>query len=117
MRRTMSTNSLVRASGFGYGWPYHPSTTCGPDAPSPRMKRPLDRWSSVSAAIAVAAGVRAESCTIPVPSRIRSVWAPHHASGVRASEPYASADQTESNPRRSASRIASRAPDGGPADQ
>ena len=81
------------------------------------MKRPPDRWSSVTAAIAVAAGVRAESWTIPVPRRMRSVWAPHQASGVSASEPYASADQTESNPSRSASWIASSAPAGGPADQ
>ena len=37
------------------------------------MKRPPERWSSVIAAIAVAAGVRAESCTMPVPRRMRSV--------------------------------------------
>ena len=51
------------------------------------MKRPPDRWSSVIAAIAVAAGVRAESWTMPVPRRMRSVCAPHQASGVRASDP------------------------------
>ena len=85
--RTMSTYSRVRASGFGYGWPYQPSTTCGPDAPRPRMTRPPERWSSVIAAIAVAVGVRADSWTMPVPRRMRSVWAPHQASGVRASEP------------------------------
>ena len=39
------------------------------------------------AAIAVAAGVRADSCAMPVPRRIRSVLAPHQASGVSASEP------------------------------
>ena len=81
------------------------------------MKRPPERWSSVIAAIAVAAGVRADSCTMPVPRRIRSVCAPHQASGVRASEPYASAVHTESNPSRSASLTASSAPSGGPADQ
>ena len=70
------------------------------------MKRPPERWSSVIAAIAVAAGVRADSWTMPVPSRMRSVCAPHQASGVSASEPYASAVQTESNPSRSASWIA-----------
>jgi F420-dependent oxidoreductase-like protein len=36
----------------------------------------------VIAAIATADGVRADSCTMPVPSLMRSVWAPHHASGV-----------------------------------
>ena len=51
------------------------------------MNRPPERWSSVIAAIAVAAGVRADSWTMPVPRRMRSVWAPHQASGVRASEP------------------------------
>ena len=53
------------------GCPYQPSTTCGPETPSPRMNRPPERWSSVIAAIAVAAGVRAESCAIDVPSLMR----------------------------------------------
>ena len=69
------------------------------------------------AAIAAAAGVRAAICTIAVPSRIVSVAAPHQASGVSASEPYASAVQTELKPSRSASCTASSAPLGGPADQ
>ena len=60
------------------------------------MKRPPERWSSVSAAIAIAVGVRAESWQIDVPSLMREVCAPHHASGVNASEPYASAVQHES---------------------
>ncbi len=51
------------------------------------MKRPPERWSIVIAAIAVAAGVRADICTIAVPKRRRSVVAPHQASGVRTSEP------------------------------
>ena len=97
--------SRVRASGLANGIPYQPSTTCGPDTPSPRMKRPPERWSIVIAAIAVAAGWRADICTIAVPSLMRSVEAPHHASGVRQSEPYASAVQIESSPSRSASAI------------
>ena len=109
--------SRVRASGFSNGIPYQPSTTCGPDAPRPRMKRPPERWSSVIAAIAVAAGWRALICTIAVPSRTRSVRLPHQASGVSASEPYASEHHTESNPSRSASTIASSAPAGGPPAQ
>ena len=40
------------------------------------MKRPFDRWSIVIAAIAIAAGVRAESWAIPVPSFRVSVDAP-----------------------------------------
>ena len=51
------------------------------------MNRPSMRWSSVAAVIATAAGVRAEICTMPVPSLIRDVRAPTHASGVNASEP------------------------------
>ena len=79
--------SRVRASGFSKGIPYQPSTTCGPDTPRPRMNLPPERWSSVMAAIAVAAGWRADICTIAVPSFMRSVAAPHQASGVRQSEP------------------------------
>ena len=51
------------------------------------MKRPPLRWSSVIAAIAVAAGWRALICTIAVPSCSFEVDAPHQASGVSASEP------------------------------
>jgi hypothetical protein len=69
------------------------------------------------AAIAVAAGERALIWTMPVPSWIRSVWAPHQASGVSASLPYASAVQAELYPSRSASLIDSSAPDGGPLPQ
>jgi hypothetical protein len=52
--------------------------------------------------MAVAAGVRALICATEVPSLIRLVRAPYHASGVRASEPHDSAVQTDSYPRRSA---------------
>ena len=79
--------SRMRASGLANGWPYQPSTTWGPDTPRPRITRPPLRWSSVIAAIAVAAGVRAEICTIEVPSLICVVDAPHQASGISASEP------------------------------
>ena len=41
----------------------------------------------VIAAIAAAAGVRADICMIAVPSRTFCVAAPHHASGVSTSEP------------------------------
>ena len=79
--------SRVRASGLPKGWPYQPSTTWGPETPSPRMKRPPLRWSIVIAAIAAAAGVRAEICMIAVPSRTRSVREPHQASGDSTSLP------------------------------
>ncbi|HXR54484.1 MAG TPA: hypothetical protein VN793_05490 [Acidimicrobiales bacterium] len=50
----------------------------------------------MSALIAHAAGVRAEICTIDVPSRMRLVRDPHQASGVNASEPHYSAVNTMS---------------------
>src|SRR5690625_400105 len=109
----MSTYSRVRANGRAYGWPYQPSTTCGPDTPNPRMNRPPDRWSSVSAAMAVAVGVRADIWVMAVPSLIRSVLLPHQASGVKQSEPYASELQTESNPNDSAAATCSAASGGG----
>jgi hypothetical protein len=52
-----------------------------------------------------------------VPSRTVDVAAPHQASGVRQSDPYASAVQMESNPRLSAAVMASVTPAGGPDDQ
>jgi hypothetical protein len=117
MSRRIPMYSRVRASGFANGRPYQPSTTWGPDTPRPSTKRPPERWSIVIAAIAVAAGWRADIWTIAVPSLIRSVDAPHHASGVRQSDPYASAVQTESKPSRSASAIVSAMPGGGPPAQ
>jgi hypothetical protein len=94
--------SRVRANGLGKRWPYQPSTTCGPETPRPRRWRPPERWSKVSEAIAQAVGVRADNCTTEVPSRIRVVCRPHHASGVKASEPHASAVNTVSKPASSA---------------
>jgi len=61
----------------------------------------------VVAVIAVIAGVRAAICMMPEPSLRRFVCAAIQASGVMASEPYASAVQTESNPSRSASLMRS----------
>ena len=51
------------------------------------MKRPPERWSIVIAAIAAAAGARAESCMMEVPSFTLVVCEPHHASGESASDP------------------------------
>ena len=48
----------------------------------------------VIAAIARVAGGRAESCEMAVPSFTWAVREPHHASGVQASLPYASAVHT-----------------------
>ena len=60
-----------------------PRRPAGPETPMPRINRPPERWSSVIAAIAVAAGWRADICMIPVPSLTFLVCEPHQASGVR----------------------------------
>ena len=66
---------------------YQPSTTCGPIRPGLTMCRPPERWSSVSAAIAHAVGVRADSCSTDVPSRTREVLHSHQANGCRRQSP------------------------------
>ena len=81
------------------------------------MKRPPERWSIVIADIAVIAGWRADIWVIAVPSLRLDVLEPHHASGVKPSEPYASAVQIESKPSFSASAIDSSMFGGGPPAQ
>ena len=51
------------------------------------MNRPPERWSRVSAVMAVATGVRADIWQTAVPSRAMVVCAPYHDSGVKQSEP------------------------------
>ena len=46
-----------------------------------RTKRPPERWSMVSAAMAIVVGVRADSWHSEVPRPARSVPRSHHASG------------------------------------
>ena len=92
----MSTYSRVFARGFPHGSPCQPSTTCGPDVPRPRRKRPSESRSSVAAVIAVFAGVRPGICMIALPSLILVVVAPSHARTLTQSVPQASAAQAES---------------------
>ena len=68
------------------------------------------------AVIAVEAGVRAEIWVMAVPSCTREVALPHHANGVKQSDPYASDIHTLLNPRRSAAAICAAASGGGPED-
>ena len=70
--------------------------TCGPLVPSPSRKRPPLSASMVMAVMAVLAGERPGICMMLVPSLILLVCAPIQASGDTASEPHASAVQTES---------------------
>jgi hypothetical protein len=65
--------SRVRNTGLSKRTPCHPSITRGPLAPTPRMNRPPDSAYIDIADMASIAGVRAPSCTIPVPSRMNDV--------------------------------------------
>src|SRR5919204_6632908 len=103
MSRTIWTYSRVRVRGRLKGTPCQPSPTIGLLTPSPRRKRPLVKWSRVSAVIALVAGVRAGICATPVPMPIRVVRAATHAATEMASDPYDSADHTHASPSRSAS--------------
>jgi len=94
--RSKATNSRVRSIGRGNGCPLQPSTTCGPETPTPRIRRPFERWSIVVAVIATHAGVRAAICMMRLPSLMRVVRAPIQQSGENTSEPYASAVHAES---------------------
>jgi hypothetical protein len=103
----MAIYSLVRAIGLPNGTPCQPSTTCGPETPTPHRKRLPDSACKVIAVIAAQAGVRAGICMIDVPALIRVVRASTQAIGVTASVLYASPVQTDSKPTRSASSTVS----------
>src|SRR5262245_4718265 len=103
----MPTYSRVRSIGWSNGVPCQPSATWGPETPSPSRNRPPLRWSSVSAAMAAAAGVRPAIWSTPVPMPMRSVRAAIQAARMVASEPHVSDVHTESNPARSASTASS----------
>ena len=81
------TYSRRRVTGFPYGTPCQPSTTCGPEAPRPTMKRSLESCARVMAVMAAIAGERAGICMMAVPTRIVLVFASIQAAGVMASEP------------------------------
>jgi hypothetical protein len=67
--------------------------------------------------MAIEVGVRPDIWTIDVPSRSREVSRPHHAKGVNASDPQASAVNTASKPDSSAAATSSPRPTGGCAPQ
>src|SRR6185437_17076015 len=100
--RTTSMYSRVRPQGFAYGTPYQPSDTCGPLGPKPKKKRPPESLSIVAPAIAAAAGGRAGTCMIAAPRLIVFVCPASQARTETTSDPYDSATQTDSKPRRSA---------------
>ena len=67
--------------------------------------------------MAIEVGLRPLICTIEVPSRSRVVSRPHHARGVKASDPQASAVKSASKPASSAAATSSAVPLGGCAPQ
>ncbi len=74
--------------------PFQLPTITGLDAPSPSTNRPGAAAASVAADIAISAGPRVNTGTIAVPSRSVGSHAEASASGVNASVPLVSADQT-----------------------
>ena len=79
---------IAESDGLGATW--------GPDDPIPSSIRPPDSSSIVAAVIAVIAALRPGIWKIADPSLILLVPAASQASTVAASDPYASAAQTES---------------------
>ena len=77
--------SLVRSIGLPNGTPCQPSTTCGPETPTPHRKRLSDNACSDNTVIAAQAGVRAGICMMPVPALIFVVRARIQATGETAS--------------------------------
>ena len=82
----MSMISAVRRSGTSYGSPWNPSITWGPEAPSPRMKRPPDSRSRPTAVMASSVGVRVYRGRMDDPICARLVTAARKPMADTASE-------------------------------
>ena len=65
----------MRGIGCSYGTPWNPSITWGPDAPSPRVKRPPETKSSPAAVWAMHVAVRENTFKMPEPISIVEVLA------------------------------------------
>jgi hypothetical protein len=93
----IATASRTLVSGFSKGTSFQRSTmTFDEDGPSPRTKRPRETSARAAACWASSAGPRVKGLTMPVHSRIRSVWMAATASGVKPSWPLVSALQRSS---------------------
>src|SRR5437773_7877361 len=73
--RTMAIVSRSRAVGSAKGTPCSGSTCSRWLVPSPRTKRPAERWSSVAAAMAMVGAVLTNTLLMLVPRRMRVVTA------------------------------------------
>jgi hypothetical protein len=74
--------------------PFQPSTMTSDDVPTPRATRPGAACASEPALCARQPGPRVNAGTIAVPRRRDGAHAEASASGVKASAPLASDDQT-----------------------
>ncbi len=99
-RRNRST-SRVRLTGSSNATAFQSRTSTGEDAPTPSAKRPGAASASAAALIASNAGPRVKTGVIAVPRRSRGAQAAASASGVNASVPATSDDQTSVKPARS----------------
>ena len=79
--------------------PFQDCTIAGLDAPRPRLNRPGAAEASAAADWAISAGPRVNTGTIAVPRRSSGCQAAASASGVKASAPATSLDQTSVNPQ------------------
>ncbi len=90
----MRSTSRVLRYGSVKSRPFQLPTITGLDAPSPSTNRPGAAAASEAADIAISAGPRVKVGTIAVPSRSVGSHTEASASGVNASVPFVSADQT-----------------------
>ena len=101
-RRALLPDSRVRATGRSNATPCQPSTTAGPDAPSPSRKRPSVSDHREPARPAIIAALRANTDDTWVPSCSRSVLAAHQPSSAEQSYPHGSLIHTPYSPTESA---------------
>ena len=88
------TTSRTRLYGSTNGTPFQRSTITFDDEPTPKAKRPGAASAMAATDWAMHAGARVNAGTMAVPSRSRGSHAAASASGVKASGPSDSADQT-----------------------
>ena len=92
--RRKRTMSRVRWYGCSNGMPFQPSTMTLDDVPMPRATRPGAAWARDPTLCARQPGPRVNAGTMAVPRRNDGAHAEASASGVNASAPLASDDQT-----------------------
>ena len=84
----------TRSNGLSNGIPFQRRTMTSEEEPMPSANRPGAASASAAALCAIVAGPRVNAGTMAVPSRNVGAQAAARASGVNASAPPTSADQT-----------------------